>query len=138
MAKRNHHIKAIWRGKPVTLYSVYERSDEIAPAVVPEKFSWTAAILPPVYALYHGLWLGTFLWLAAVVVLAVASLWIGGEAVAWLYLLLAILIGFEAPAFRRRKLEKLGWSYRSEVVATKDDLAMRDWLKGKPQEASAA
>ena len=32
----------------MTLYSVYERSDEIAPAVVPETFSWAAAILPPV------------------------------------------------------------------------------------------
>ena len=112
----------------MTLYSVYERSDEIAPAVVPEKFSWAAAILPPVYALYHGLWLGVFLYVAALVVLGVASLWIGGEAVAWLYLLLAVLIGFEAPGFRRKKLEKLGWSYRGDVVATAQDLAMRDWL----------
>lgn len=112
----------------MTVYSVYERSDEIAPVVVPEKFSWTAAILPPVYALYHGLWLGLFFYVAAVVVLAATSLWIGGEAVAWLYLLLALLMGFEAPGFRRKRLEKLGWTYRGDVVAPGQDLAMRDWL----------
>ncbi|HEY9011829.1 MAG TPA: DUF2628 domain-containing protein [Devosia sp.] len=112
----------------MTLYSVYERSDEIAPAMVPDKFSWAAAILPPVYALYHGLWLGALLYVTAVAVLGVASLWIGGEAVAWLYLLLAVLIGFEAPGWRRRKLEKRGWTYRGDVVAPAQDLAMRDWL----------
>jgi hypothetical protein len=122
----------------VTLYSVFERSDEIAPAVVPEKFSWLAALLPPVYALVHGLWLGLLLYVSAVVILGLAGLWVGAEAGFWLYVLLAVLIGFEAAGFRRAKLRAKGWTYRSELIAGAEDLAQRDWLAGKPQQASAA
>lgn len=122
----------------MTLYSVFERADEIAPAVVPEKFSWAAAIVPPVYALMHGLWLGLILFVLAIAALTVARLWIGGEAVFWLYVLLAAWIGFEAPAFRRRKLEARGWTYRSDVVATGVDLAQRDWLASRKVVSAAA
>lgn len=112
----------------MTIYSVFERSNEIAPAVVPEKFSWLAALLPPLYALVHRLWLGLFFYCVALVALGAASLWIGGGAVAWLYLLFAALIGFEAPALRRAKLKARGWTYRSDIVAGAADLAQRDWL----------
>lgn len=122
----------------MTLYSVFERSNEIAPAVVPEKFSWLAALLPPVYALVHGLWLGLVLYVVAVVALGVAGLWIGFEAGFWLYVLLALLIGFEAPAFRRRKLVARGWTWRADVVAGAEDLAQRDWLRRQPREVTAA
>jgi hypothetical protein len=122
----------------VTLYSVFERPNEIAPAVVPEKFSWAAAILPPIYALYHGLWLGLFLHVVAVAAIVAASLWVGGEAGFWLYVLLAVLGGFEAAGFRRAKLKRKGWTYRSDVVAAAPDLAQRDWLAFRTKTASAA
>jgi hypothetical protein len=122
----------------VTIYSVFERPDELAPAVVPEKFSWFAALLPPVYALVHGLWLGLLAYVVALVALGFVRLWIGGEAVAWLYLLFAVLIGFEAAGFRRGKLLARGWTYGGDVVAGAEDLAMRDWLVRKPLEVSAA
>ena len=35
----------------MTLYSVFERPDEIVPVVVPEKFSWFAALLQPAFIL---------------------------------------------------------------------------------------
>jgi len=122
----------------VTIYSVFERPNEIAPTVVPEKFSWFAAVLPPVYALVHGLWLGLFAYVAAVVAIVAASLWLGGEAGFWLYVLLAVLIGFEAAGFRRGKLRAKGWIYRSDVVAGAADLAQRDWLLRRPTQVSAA
>ena len=122
----------------MTLYSVFERPDEIAPAVVPEKFSWAAAILPPVYALYHGLWLGLILYALAVAAIMVAGLWVGGEAAFWLYLLLAAFAGFEAAGFRRAKLRAKGWSYRSDVVAAAPDLAQRDWLAARANVSAAA
>ncbi|RYE88174.1 MAG: DUF2628 domain-containing protein, partial [Hyphomicrobiales bacterium] len=99
-----------------------------APAVVPDKFSWAAAILPPVYALNHGLWLGLVLYVVAVAAIGVSSLWIGDDAAFWLYGLLAVLIGFEAAGFRRAKLRRKGWAYRSDVIAAAPDLAQRDWL----------
>ena len=122
----------------MTLYSVFERPDEMAPAVVPEKFSWAAAILPPAYALYHGLWLGLLLYVVAVAVIVIASLWIGGDAAFWLYVLLAALVGFEAAGFRRAKLRAKGWSYRSDVVAAAPDMAQRDWLAARPKVSAAA
>lgn len=122
----------------MTIYSVFERPNEIAPTVVPEKFSWFAALLPPVYALYHGLWFGLLLYIVKVAAIIVASLWLGGEAGFWLYVLMAILIGFEAAGFRRAKLKAKGWSYRSDVVAGAADLAQRDWLLRKSTPVSAA
>ena len=121
----------------MTIYSVFERPNEIAPTVVPEKFSWFAAVLPPVYALYHGLWLGLLAYVVAVVAIVAASLWLGGEAGFWLYVLLVLLIGFEAAGLRRAKLRAKGWSYRSDVVAGAADLAQRDWLVGKSNRVSA-
>lgn len=122
----------------MTIYSVFERPDAIAPAVVPEKFSWTAAIVPPVHALHHGLWLGLVLYLVAVAALVVAGLWLGGEAGFWLYVLLAAWYGFEAPALRRAKLRRQGWIYRTDVIATAPELAQRDWLAARPNPVSAA
>ncbi len=112
----------------MTLYSIFERPDELAPAVVPERFSWFAALLPPVYGLAHGLWLGLVLYVTALLALVMASQWIGEDAGFWLYVLLAVLVGFEAPAFRRRALKARGWSYRADLIAAAPDLAQRDWL----------
>lgn len=112
----------------MTLYAIFERADDPAPAVVPERFSWFAALLPPVYALAHGLWLGLVLYGAAVVALVAASAWIGEDAGFWLYVLLAVLVGLEAPALRRRALRARGWTYRTDMIAAAPDLAQREWL----------
>ena len=122
----------------MTIYSVFDRPDELAPAVVPEKFSWFAALLPPVHALVHGLWFGLVLYVAAVIILGFSSLWIGAGAVFWLYVLLAIYIGFEASAMRRARLQARGWTWRTDIVAAGEDLAQRAWLTTRPKEASPA
>jgi hypothetical protein len=41
----------------MTVYAVFDRDANLVPAVVPERFSWFAAFLPPVFAIVHGLWL---------------------------------------------------------------------------------
>lgn len=115
----------------MTLYSVFERPDEIAPVVVPETFSWFAALLPPVYGLVHGLWLGLVLYVAALVALVSATTWIGGEAGFWLYLLFALAIGFEAPTLRRRALRHRGWHWRGDVIAAAQDLALLAFLQSR-------
>jgi hypothetical protein len=96
----------------VALFSVYAQSGAVR-ALVPDRFSWFAALLPPVYAIVHGLWLALAGYVAAIVILGSLSLWLGDDTVFWLYLLLALLIGFEAPTLRRiklarRALERLG------------------------------
>lgn len=115
----------------MTLYAVFERPDEIAPVAVPEKFSWFAALLPPVYALVHGLWLGLLLFVAAVIVLVFSSVLVGDEAAFWLYVLLALLIGFEASAFRRRALRHRGWRHAGDVFAGAGDLALVSYLQSR-------
>jgi hypothetical protein len=113
----------------MTLYSVFDRRLDEAPAVVPDRFSWFAALLPPVYALVHGLWLGLLVWVLLLALVVLASLWLGGAAGVWLYVLLAVLAGFEAPSVRRRALRRRGYVHRAELVAAAADLAERDWLQ---------
>jgi len=64
----------------MTVYSVFDRRLDEAPAVVPDRFSWFAALLPPLYGLVHGLWLGLVLWVLAVAAIVAGGLWLGAEA----------------------------------------------------------
>jgi hypothetical protein len=117
----------------MTMYSVFQapeiEGDDALPAVVAEKFSWFAAILPPVYALVHGLWLACVCYVAAAIALIFLSRVMGGDAAFWLYILFAIAVGFEAPALRRRKLERTGWLHRADVIASGEDIAALEALK---------
>jgi hypothetical protein len=115
----------------VTLYSVFERPAPTpeAPAVVPEKFSWLAALLPPVFGLVHGLWLELIAFVVALAMIVLVGFWLGGDAAFWLYVLLAVFIGFEAPSLRRGALRRKGWSYRTELLAQRDEQAQIAWLQ---------
>jgi hypothetical protein len=112
----------------VTLYSVYERQND-APAAVADRFSWSAALLPPVHALVHGLWLLLAIWLVGTLAIGALGLWVGGSAGFWLYVLFAALIGFEAASFRRVRTARRGGRYQGEIVAAAEDLALVDYLK---------
>lgn len=111
----------------MTLYSVYERQND-APAAVADRFSWSAVLVPPVHALVHGLWLLLAIWLVGTIAIAMLGVWVGAEAAFWLYVLFAILIGFEAPSFRRVRTAKRGGRYQGEIVAAAEDLALVDYL----------
>jgi len=117
----------------MTLYSIFEkpqaaRLDGALPVAVPERFSWLAMLLPPVFALGHGLWLMLLFWIALVVGLGIAPNWIGTEAAVALYALVAVFLGFEAPALRREALQFRGFAWRGDVIAGAEDLALRDYL----------
>ena len=113
----------------MTLYSIFDRRHDEAPAVVPDRFSWFAALLPPVFAVVHGMWLALagFVALAALIVLG--ALWLGADAAFWLYVLFVAAIGWEAPALRRRALRRHGWVYRSELIAPAADSAEVEWVR---------
>ncbi len=122
----------------MTVYSIFEKpqgkaANNRAPRLVPpvavaDRFSWLAAILPPVFALLNGLWLLGLFWIALVGGLVYASSLIGDDAAFWLYVLVAVFLGFEAPAFRRDGLAARGFLWRGDVIATAPDLAERDFL----------
>ena len=115
---------------PVTLFAIYERHST-APTAIPEKFSWLAFLLPPVFALVHGLWLLLIGYVVAVIALGFAAAILGGGATFWLYVLVALWIGFAAPSLRRRALAHRGWSHRGDRVAAAPDLAALSWLESK-------
>jgi hypothetical protein len=117
----------------MTLYSIFEKPQAKAapprgPVAIAERFSWLAMLLPPVFALLHGLWLLLLFWIALVIGLAFASRIIGPEAAGWLYAMVAVFLGFEAPAFRRDGLLFRGYHWRGDIVAAAEDLAQRDYL----------
>lgn len=114
----------------MTLYSVYERQDD-APAAVADRFSWFAAVLPPVYALANGLWLMLVGWIVLVAAIAGLGWYLGGDAAFWTYILCATLIGLEAGTLHRRALRHRGWHHTGDYLATEPDLAIVEALKRK-------
>jgi hypothetical protein len=102
------------------VYSAFGRKSEPALAI-PEKFSWAAFLLPPLFALYHGLWLFFVLIVIAITALCLSTTVIGASAAFWLYVLLALWCGFAAPDLRRFALRK--WHEQAPVVAPDADSA---------------
>ena len=98
------------------------------PAAIAEKFSWLAALLPPVFLLRHGLWLELVALVLAVVALILAARVIGDDAAGLLYVLGALWLGFAAPALRRAALLRHGWHARGPLVAASADLAQLEAL----------
>lgn len=115
----------------MTLYAIFDpkpgRPD--LPAVLPETFSWLAAILPPVFLLKHGLWLELVAWILKVVALIVLARFIGDEAAFLLYVLAALWLGFAAPGLRRHALQWRGWTHRGARIAPSADLAQLEALQ---------
>jgi hypothetical protein len=131
----------------MTLYSIFEKPQAKAakkrvrfspPVAVPDRFSLLAMLLPPVFALLNGLWLLLVFWVVLVLGLGCASRVIGAEAAAWLYVLVAVFMGFEASAFRRDGLFARGYQWRGDLIATAPDLAERDFIARSATAASAA
>lgn len=103
------------------VYSAFGRPSA-PPEVIAERFSWGAFLLPPLFALRHGLWFFLVLYLLAVIGLVGASALVGDAAAVWLYVLLALWCGFAAPDLRRFALRRK-WHEHVPVVAPDADSA---------------
>lgn len=95
----------------MTLYALYRSVDDptALPVAVSERFSWFAALLPPVHALVHRLWAHLSFFLLALVAIVLAAPFVGADAGTGLYAVLAIACGFAAPGARRRSLQRSGF-----------------------------
>ena len=113
----------------MTLFAMYWSDKQPVPQAVPDRFSWNAAVLPPVFLLAHRLWLETLAWLAGAFALRAVSPLIGGGAAFWLYVLVAMALSFAAPTLRRRALHRRGWQARGYRVAASADLARLEFMK---------
>ena len=114
----------------VTLYAILDpRSGRTAPpAAIPERFSWLAALLPPLFLLRHGLWLELLGFVLAAGALVLGARLIGGDAALALYLLGALWLGLAAPDLRRWALRRRGWDERGPRIAASADLAQLEAL----------
>ena len=115
----------------MTLYAIYDpkpgKSD--LPAAIPERFSWFAAILPPLFLLAHRLWLELIGFVVAVAALILLSAFIGDDAAFLLYLLGAAWLGFAAAGMRRHALQWRGWTHRGSRVAPSADIAQLEAMR---------
>lgn len=96
---------------------------------IADRFSWSAALVTPLWAVSHGLWLELIMWIASVILLGALSLVIGGDAVFWLYVVLSVLIGFEAQNLRARALVGKGWYRAGDFIAPSAEQAEMGWLE---------
>jgi hypothetical protein len=117
--------------RPVTLYAIFDPKPgkRVLPAAIPEKFSWLAALLPPVFLLVHGLWLELLGFALAVVGLVLGARIIGDQAAILLYLLGAVWLGLAASGLRRHALAWRGWTHRGERVALTAEMAQLEALQ---------
>jgi hypothetical protein len=115
----------------LTLFAIFDPrpGSTDLPRVVPERFSATAMLLPPVYLLAHRLWLEALVWLVAAAALVLLAPYIGGGAALLLYGLLALWLGLSAPDWRRARLARRGWRFRGDRVALSADLARLEALR---------
>ncbi len=114
----------------MSLYSVYARDADV-PVAIADRFSWFAALLPPVFAIAHRLWLLLGAWVLAVVAIAGFAVWGGADVAFWLYVLVAAYIGLEAAGFRRRRMDRIGFAYRTDILAADEDFALMTFLRSR-------
>lgn len=96
--------------RPDHATDVEQRADELV--FLRDRFSWRAALLPPLDLLIRGVWIGALVYLA-VAAMAISILDLAGaNPAAYAVALLAIhvVFGFEATGFHRWSLRTLGWS----------------------------
>jgi uncharacterized protein DUF2628 len=99
---------------------------------VRDGFHFWAFLLAPFWMLRHRMWLEFIVYLLLVGGLTFALRRLGIEEAAgvWVALLLAILIGMEAPSLRRWKLARRGFESRGVVVADELEMAERRFFDG--------
>ncbi len=96
---------------------------------IPDRFSWGAALLPPVWAMLHGLWLELVIWVAGMIVLGALAPVLGDTAVFWTYVLASVLIGAEAAGIRASNLRRRGYFGGGDIIAGSIDLAEMRWIR---------
>lgn len=115
----------------MTLYSIYSKPEDgpEAIAMLAEKFSFSAFVFAPLWALAKGAFAYLVLWSAVVALLAFLVRMIGLDAAVLLYLVFALWTGFAASQIAARALERRNWLAQGTLVASDIASAERLWLE---------
>ena len=110
---------------PVTNAAGIAATDRFA--FVRDGFHFWAALLGPVWLVWHRLWLALIGWIAVTVAIDVGIVRLGasGTAIFLANLLIALLMGFEASSIRRWTLSRRNWRQLDIVVARNKETAER-------------
>jgi hypothetical protein len=108
------------------LYTVHHKGSGEVRAVA-DRFDWFALALPPLWAVWHGLWITLA---GQVLLVALAALWSPLAALAVFYGHAAIL-GFEGAAVRRAELRLRRWREAGVVEARSPEGAEELFLRGE-------
>jgi len=92
-----------------------------------DGFHTWAALLGPLWLVWHRLWLALIGWIVviAAVNFGLSALGAGSDALLLANLLLALLMGFEAASLRRWTLSRRNWRQLDIVVADDQEAAER-------------
>jgi len=78
--------------------------------LVRDRFTWLGFLFPPLWLIWHTLWIEALLTLAALVVLTALGGAVGfGQLSAGLSLLVSVYVGLEGPALRLAALRRRNW-----------------------------
>jgi hypothetical protein len=96
-------------------------------AFVRDGFHFWAALLSPVWLVWHRLWLALIGWIILTLAMDIgmASLGAGRTAIFVVNVLVALLMGFEAASLRRWTLSRRNWRQLDIVVAADEEQAER-------------
>ena len=107
-------------------YTVHHKGREDLRAVA-DRFDWLAATLPPLWAVWHGLWLTLA---AQVALIGLAALW-SPLAVLPVYSGIAAILSFESGAVHRTELKLRRWREAGVVEARSPEGAEELFLRGE-------
>ena len=121
-----------------------ERFDRAEALVfVKDGFSWPAFFFAPIWMLLNNLWLGLacYLVLAAGLAAGADFLGLGEDVTSLAFLVLHLLVGFEADRLQRWTLARKGWRELGAVTGRSRDECERSffdaWLPDQPLIAPA-
>jgi Protein of unknown function (DUF2628) len=109
---------------------------------IKDSFHWLAALVPALWLLVKGLWLELLIFVvgASALAWALEAIRLAPAASGLLFLIIQILIGFEASSLYGAALQRRGW--RLAGTATGRDLAdcerrfLESWLASQPKDVS--
>ena len=108
------------------LYTVHHKgSGEIR--VIADRFDGFAFLLPPLWAVWHALWITLAV---QVLLVTLAALWAPSAALVVFYGL-AVIAGFEGGAVRRAELRLRRWREAGVVEARSPEGAEELYLRGE-------
>ncbi len=126
----------------MALYVVMEPPGEAGQAerarLIRDGFSWLAFFLPPLWLLWHRLWIEALLAFVALGLLSALGGMAGFGLAGWsLTLLVSLYVGLEGQAMRVNALRRRGWRDWGVVSADRFEDAEARYAYGDEEEAAA-